>query len=332
MNRAFLKRVSAAADKLRAAELDGGGDKHLARVDVGLNGEVLAVEEIRRAICSGATLRELGRSRRVCKDWNRWNGEALLEPHRVREITVAADPPHWMGRPDDGEAKRKYLLDCHARGDIGEESGYGRGRLITASIIRGKDTVVGKIQANLVDRDSGEDFHEACDAHSQEMQEVSCTLFRASGQPRYGPLKRQAGVQTVQPWHPLGGFLYIEAFQLRRDAQPLPALGRSEEEEELATHAILKFLALPGLSAKWTVAMYFAEGGVLVEQFEAAADKDAQPFFRAGFSQVMQAHLPGYGWLYLTPDRVRLWAGHMYIQSRLCGVCSRVPTREILRR
>lgn len=160
----------------------------------------------------------------------------------------------------------------------------------------------GTLTAQVIDRDEMDfNFHTACDGHSGELQDVSCTMFDAKGKSRIPgiPIDDEASS---------GGFVYIETADLK---------GSSDEK----TEALYQFLLLAsnyevGPNVGWTIATYIPDGRVGDMPNETLSEKaaykaasavneaaDAEPFLRLGFQALPGRQAATCSYLYLTFDK-----------------------------
>eukprot|EP00931_Biecheleriopsis_adriatica_P018063 TRINITY_DN12742_c0_g1_i1.p1 TRINITY_DN12742_c0_g1~~TRINITY_DN12742_c0_g1_i1.p1 ORF type:complete len:747 (+),score=132.27 TRINITY_DN12742_c0_g1_i1:132-2372(+) len=127
-------------------------------------------------------------------------------------------------------------------GDLGLKGEFACTQKLKASIfLPGKK--IGTVSMTLIDRNSAENFHEACDAESQELQEVGVDFCNSRGLPRLKCVQ-QAGRSARD-----GGFLYIDSFRLDNPADDTTA-------GAIALRSLL--LAKP-LSGRWPLAVYIPE-------------------------------------------------------------------------
>ncbi|KAL9179704.1 hypothetical protein ACHAXT_008994 [Thalassiosira profunda] len=128
--------------------------------------------------------------------------------------------------------------------------------------------VAGEVSTVLVPRESGDGmFHEATDAHSDELHEVGWTLCDAYGQLKVKSI-RDADFRRL--WHPHlpsaneGGFLYVRSVRV-------DAAYRSGDCSEVVAGAIQG--ALMDLEDKWTLATAICDYNVYLTREEARLNR-----------------------------------------------------------
>jgi hypothetical protein len=115
---------------------------------------------------------------------------------------MAERKPKQRARSDGNVAKRACSDDptlpnrngtCTLRITSSSAGEYRDTRHYSASISMGSH-IAGSIKATIIKRPG--QFYTSCDAVSQELQEVSCILFRKSGAPRYDAIKADPDAGT----------------------------------------------------------------------------------------------------------------------------------------
>lgn len=167
--------------------------------------------------------------------------------------------------------------------------------------IEGKITVGGEhagvVKMYLVDRAmAGSIFYPACDAVSQEMQEMSVSFFDRYGSPRNRDIK---GVDSG-----LGGVLYIDHFELKPEFRV----------NQNGAQALRKLLTATALAGRWEIAIYIPFAGcqspldnyrsASKEQIFVWQDLDYRQCFQCGFKQSLSLGSRGKNWVFASPEMV----------------------------
>ena len=215
---------------------------------------------------------------------------------------------------EDSQDEDEFGYDEPDDDTLGSKGEYGT-RHFSANIkVNGKPA--GTLSGRLLDRPS-RSFHAACDADSQELQEMGCVLFGSDGRPRNSAIKSDASTWS-------GGFLYISSVSIATEF-------RKDGATDVGAAAVGALLRHPDLGERWTVAAYIADSSewmtpededdqremrraqmaqMMGEEVESAVDpakhaqgvcermaKDARQFVRAGFREL---DYQNGGWLYMT--------------------------------
>ena len=227
------------------------------------------------------------------------------------KVTVHIDASNNV---DDSEDEDGFGYDEPDDDTLGSKGEYGTRRFSAKIKVNGKPA--GTLSGRVLDRPS-RSFHAACDADSQELQEMGCVLFGSDGRPRYSAIKSDVSAR-------LGGFLYISSLSIATEY-------RENGATDVGAAAVGALLRHPDVQERWTVAAYIADSSewmtpeaeedqhemrraqmaqMMGEQVESAVDrakhaqgvcermaKDVRQFVRAGFREI--DYQDG-GWLYMT--------------------------------
>ena len=225
------------------------------------------------------------------------------------KVTVHIDANNHVEDSEDEDS-----FDQPDDDHLGSKGEYGTRHFSATIKVNGKPA--GTLSGRVLDRPS-RSFHAACDADSQELQEMGCVLFRSDGRPRHSAIKSDASAGS-------GGFLYISSLSIATEF-------RKDGATDVGAAAVGALLRHPDLGERWTVAAYIADSSewmtpedeadqremrraqmaqMMGEDVESAVDrtkhaqsvcermaKDARQFVRAGFREI---DYKNGGWLYMT--------------------------------
>jgi len=100
-------------------------------------------------------------------------------------------------------------------------------------------------------------FHEATDAHSQELQEVGWTLCNSKGRPKLRSIKEA----DVNGNARTGGFLHVNSVRIRQAYRPV-------DNTNIVACAVRAALTVPELNEKWSLASAMSDASVYMTKEE----------------------------------------------------------------
>ena len=132
-------------------------------------------------------------------------------------------------------------------------------------------------------------FLEAADSHSQELQEVSCTLFDKWGRPKVKSIKDADSDRTAER----GGFLHVVRVRVSEACRP-------SDNTDVLSKALRMAIAHPNLRGEWTLATGIADANVYFTKTDEVALSeedlhkrreecmllDSRIFLRVGYRQI----------------------------------------------
>ena len=126
----------------------------------------------------------------------------------------------------------------------------------------------GSISLVLVPR-VGRMFHEAADAHSNEMQEVGFTLCDDRGRPKVKSIKDADTENTAGK----GGFLHVMSVRVDQSCRP-------SDNTDVASKALRMAITHPKLQGKWTLATSIADANVYFTKADRRFREQFDPLWR----------------------------------------------------
>lgn len=152
-------------------------------------------------------------------------------------------------------ARREEDLDEHFS-ELGSKDEYGVIDITVDITIDG--TVAGCIQLILVSRPRfGDMFHERTDGHSQELQEVGCTLCDRWGRPTNRTIKEADVDRSARR----GGFLHVKKVSV-------PQAYRPSDSTNVVAESVRAALTVPELSGRWTLATAISDSRLYMTEEE----------------------------------------------------------------